>query len=74
MQHVDTNLTNKEVDSSLRKSYKRTYSSYDQDKGNLSLDIWKNAFKEACERLCPIRAGGHDCGCLPMLPKLVSVI
>jgi hypothetical protein len=74
MQHVDTNLTNKEVDSSLRKSYKRTYSSYDQDKGNLSLDIWKNAFKEACERLCPIRAGGHECGCLPMLPKLVSVI
>jgi hypothetical protein len=74
MQHVDTNLTNKEVDSSLRKSYKRTYSSYDQDKGNLSLNIWKNAFKEACERLCPIRAGGHECGCLPMLPKLVSVI
>jgi hypothetical protein len=74
MQHVDTNMTNKEVDSSLRKSYKRTYSSYDQDKGNLSLDIWKNAFKEACERLCPIRAGGHECGCLPMLPKLVSVI
>jgi hypothetical protein len=74
MQHVDTNLTNKEVDSSLRKSYKRTYSSYDQDKGNLSLDIWKNAFKEACERLCPIRAGGHECGCLPMLHKLVSVI
>jgi hypothetical protein len=74
MQHVDTNLTNKEVDSASRKSYKRTYSSYDQDKGNLSLNIWKNAFKEACERLCPIRAGGHDCGCLPMLPKLVSVI
>jgi hypothetical protein len=74
MQHVDTNLTNKEVDSSLRKSYKRTYSSYDQDKGNLSLDIWKNAFKEACERLCPIRAEGHECGCLPVLPKLVSVI
>jgi hypothetical protein len=74
MQHVDTNLTNKKVDSASRNSYKRTYSSYDQDKGNMSLDIWKNAFKEACERLCPIRAGGHECGCLPMLPKLVSVI
>ncbi|WJX29771.1 hypothetical protein P8452_18376 [Trifolium repens] len=71
MQHVDTNLTNKEVDSASSKSYKTTYSSYDQDKGNMSLDIWKNAFKEACERLCPIRAGGHECGCLPMLPKLI---
>nr|KYP50037.1 hypothetical protein KK1_028192 [Cajanus cajan] len=69
MQH--TKLTNKEVGSASRKSYKRTSSSCDQEQGNLSLYIWKKAFREACERLCPIRAGGHECGCLPMLSRLI---
>ncbi|CAK8533137.1 unnamed protein product [Lathyrus sativus] len=71
MQHVDSNITNKEVASTSRKSYQTVSSSCDQDKSNLSLDIWKNAFKETFERLCPIRAGGHECGCLPMLPRLI---
>ncbi|KAI5443443.1 uncharacterized protein LOC127124121 [Lathyrus oleraceus] len=71
MQHVDTNITNKEVASASRKSYRTISSSCDQDKSNLSLDIWKNALKETFERLCPIRAEGHECGCLPMLPKLI---
>ncbi|KAL8267109.1 hypothetical protein R6Q59_004453 [Mikania micrantha] len=39
--------------------------------GNFSIDLWKKAFKDACERLCPAWAGGHDCGCLPVLPRLV---
>lgn len=39
--------------------------------GNLSVELWKKAFKDACERLCPTRAGGHECGCLPILPRLV---
>lgn len=74
MQHVDTNITNKEVAFASRKSYRTISSSCDQDKSNLSLDIWKNALEETFERLCPIRAEGHECGCLPMLPKLVSFI
>lgn len=69
MQHVDTKLTKKEVVSASRIS-----SSCDQEQGNLSLIIWKNAFRETCERLCPIRACGHECGCLPMLPRLVSLL
>ncbi|KAL5080605.1 hypothetical protein RYX36_009026 [Vicia faba] len=71
MQHVDTNITDKEVAYASRKSFRTICSSCDQDKSNLSLDIWKNAFKETFERLCPIRAGGHECGCLPMIPKLI---
>ncbi|TKY46404.1 hypothetical protein E2542_SST28443 [Spatholobus suberectus] len=69
MQH--TKLINKEVISASGKNYRRTSSSCDQEQGNLSLCIWKNAFREACERLCPIRAGGHECGCLPMLSRLI---
>ncbi|XP_026386036.1 uncharacterized protein LOC113281487 [Papaver somniferum] len=38
---------------------------------NYSLDLWRNAFKDAYERLCPVRAGGHECGCLHVLPRLV---
>lgn len=43
----------------------------DQEQGSFSIELWKKAFKDACERLCPIRAGGHECGCLPMLARLV---
>lgn len=39
--------------------------------GTFSIELWKKAFRDTCERLCPIRAGGHECGCLPMLPRLV---
>ncbi|XP_027358816.1 uncharacterized protein LOC113867616 isoform X2 [Abrus precatorius] len=67
----NTSLTNMEVGSVSRKNYRRTSSSCDQEQGNLSLYIWKNAFREASERLCPIRAGGHECGCLSMLPRLI---
>ncbi|THG01982.1 hypothetical protein TEA_002548 [Camellia sinensis var. sinensis] len=44
----------------------------DQEQGSFSIELWKKAFKDACERLCPIRAGGHECGCLPMLARLVN--
>ncbi|XAR48165.1 hypothetical protein NMG60_11030897 [Bertholletia excelsa] len=43
----------------------------DQEQGSFSVELWKKAFKDACERLCPIRAGGHECGCLPVLARLV---
>ncbi|KAG2301939.1 hypothetical protein Bca52824_030590 [Brassica carinata] len=39
--------------------------------GLYAIDLWKNAFKAACERLCPLRGLRKDCGCLPMLAKLV---
>ncbi|KAI8533437.1 hypothetical protein RHMOL_Rhmol10G0010200 [Rhododendron molle] len=53
------------------KTYQRTSSSSDQDQVNISLELWKKAFKDACERICPLRAGGHECGCLPVLPRLI---
>ncbi|KAE9619867.1 hypothetical protein Lal_00040285 [Lupinus albus] len=68
---IDTNLTDTNASSTGRKSYGRITSSSDHEQGNLSLNIWKNAFREACGRICPIRAEGHDCGCLPMLPRLI---
>ncbi|MCD9638724.1 hypothetical protein HAX54_022862 [Datura stramonium] len=42
-----------------------------QKLGKLSVKLWKRALKDACERLCPLRATGHKCGCLPVLPKLL---
>ncbi|MFQ6620637.1 hypothetical protein Gotur_000069 [Gossypium turneri] len=53
------------------KSYGRIPSSSNQDQVNFSLDHWKKAFKDACERLCPVRAAGHECGCLCLLSKLI---
>lgn len=72
MQLVDTNITYKDVGSASKKSFTKMSSSHDHELGNLSLDIWKRAFREACERICPVRAGGHECGCLSVLPRLVS--
>ncbi|KAL6655354.1 hypothetical protein ACP70R_006180 [Stipagrostis hirtigluma subsp. patula] len=43
----------------------------DQQHGNFSIDLWKTAFHDAFSRICPLRAGGHECGCLPVLAKLV---
>lgn len=59
------------MDSDSSKLYRRTSSSIDQQQGNFSLELWKMAFRDACERICPVRAGGHNCGCLPVLSKLV---
>lgn len=43
----------------------------DHQHGNFSIDLWKNAFCDAFSRICPLRSGGHECGCLPVLAKLV---
>ncbi|CAL5418971.1 unnamed protein product [Camellia sinensis] len=43
----------------------------DQEQGSFSIELWKKAFKDACERLCPIQASGHEYRCLPMLARLV---
>ncbi|XP_015893735.3 uncharacterized protein LOC107427853 [Ziziphus jujuba] len=71
MQSVPAKVIDKDIDSGSVKSYSRSSSSCDQEQGSMSLDLWKKAFKDAYERLCPVRAGGHDCGCLPELARLV---
>ncbi|XP_047152141.1 uncharacterized protein LOC124823877 isoform X2 [Vigna umbellata] len=43
----------------------------DQNQGNFSINLWRNAFQDAFQRLCPVRAGGHECGCLPVLARMV---
>lgn len=43
----------------------------DSRQGTVSVEVWKKAILEALRRLCPVRGAGHDCGCLPMLIKMV---
>jgi hypothetical protein len=43
----------------------------DQQQGSFSINLWKIAFQDASQRLCPVRAGGHECGCLPVLARMV---
>ncbi|RCV31759.1 hypothetical protein SEVIR_6G211200v4 [Setaria viridis] len=43
----------------------------DQRQGTFSVNLWKAAFHDAFSRMCPLRSGGHECGCLPVLAKLV---
>ena len=59
--------------SSSKKVYGRKYGIGDHEQGNFSIELWKKAFKDACQRLCPARAGGHECGCLPVLARLVCL-
>ncbi|KAK9725737.1 hypothetical protein RND81_05G165500 [Saponaria officinalis] len=43
----------------------------DQQQGTFSIELWKNAFQTAFQRLCPVRGAGHECGCLPVLARMV---
>ncbi|OVA07872.1 hypothetical protein BVC80_1105g15 [Macleaya cordata] len=43
----------------------------DQQQGSFSINLWTSAFQDAFQRLCPVRAGGHECGCLPVLARMV---
>lgn len=61
-----TAARSRSIGSSSKKTNGRRYSLGDQEQGNFSIELWKKAFEDACERLCPIRAGGHECGCLPV--------
>ncbi|XP_061986604.1 uncharacterized protein LOC133705425 isoform X2 [Populus nigra] len=54
-----------------RKTNARRHGLGDHEQDNFAIDLWKKAFRDACERLCPVRAGGHECGCLPVLSRLV---
>ncbi|KAF7071357.1 hypothetical protein CFC21_076692 [Triticum aestivum] len=55
-----------------KKCYGRITVVGNQQQATLSIDIWKKAFKQASEKICPVRAAGHECGCLPMLAKLIG--
>lgn len=46
----------------------------DQRQGSFSVDLWRNAFQDAFHRICPVRAGGHECGCLPVLARMVGAL
>lgn len=37
-----------------------------------SFELWKTAFHDVSERICPVRAAGHNCGCLSVLSMLVT--
>lgn len=71
MQSGAAKAIRKNVVSDPSKKYLRTLSCSEQEQGSFSMELWKNAFREACERICPVRAEGHQCGCLPILPRLV---
>lgn len=43
----------------------------DQRQGSFSIDLWRGAFQDAFHRLCPVRSGGQECGCLPVLAVMV---
>ncbi|TYK29839.1 Nucleolar protein gar2-related isoform 1 [Cucumis melo var. makuwa] len=43
----------------------------DQQQGNYSVNLWRSTFQDAFQRLCPVRASGHECGCLPVLARMV---
>lgn len=43
----------------------------DEQQGNFSINLWNSAFQDAFNRLCPVRSGGHECGCLPVLARMV---
>ncbi|XP_010496437.1 PREDICTED: uncharacterized protein LOC104773506 [Camelina sativa] len=57
--------------SASKKNFGRTPSSMNQEQGDFSLELWKKAFRDAHERLCPLRASGHECGCLPVPARLI---
>ncbi|KAI3858449.1 hypothetical protein MKW98_021814, partial [Papaver atlanticum] len=71
MQPTPGKSRERRMSSSIRGSYERKSSLSAQEQVNFSLDLWKKAFKDARERLCPVRASGHECGCLPVLARLV---
>ncbi|KAL8191705.1 hypothetical protein R6Q57_028436 [Mikania cordata] len=43
----------------------------DQQPSNFPISLWQNVFHDAFKRLCPLRAKGHECGCLPALARMV---
>ncbi|KAF8087455.1 hypothetical protein N665_0585s0033 [Sinapis alba] len=42
-----------------------------EKQGTFSISLWNNAYREALQRICPVRGAGHECGCLPVLARMV---
>ncbi|PWA61096.1 hypothetical protein CTI12_AA376220 [Artemisia annua] len=59
------------VDSGYNKTCQTTSGSLEHEQVHTSVKLWKTAFMDACERICPVRAAGHDCGCLSVLSMLI---
>ena len=74
MQSAAAKAIDEFIGSGSKKNLGKSSSSGGQDQVNFSLELWKKAFEDACERLCPVRAGGHECGCLPALARLVKLL
>ncbi|KAK9671527.1 hypothetical protein RND81_12G036500 [Saponaria officinalis] len=43
----------------------------DPKQGIFSIKLWIDAFQTAFQKLCPVRAAGSECGCLPVFSKMV---
>lgn len=71
MQTAVAKANGKSKGTNTKKSSASKYGLGDQEQGNFSIELWKKAFRDACERLCPIRTEGHECGCLPLMARLV---
>ncbi|XP_019185838.1 PREDICTED: uncharacterized protein LOC109180610 isoform X2 [Ipomoea nil] len=71
MQPGSAKALSRSMESEISKIYQRTSSSGDEDQGKFSLELWKKAFRDACEKICPVRARGNECGCLHLLSKLI---
>ncbi|CAN8260785.1 unnamed protein product [Cochlearia groenlandica] len=57
--------------SASKKNCGRSQISVNQEQGDFSLELWKKAFRDAHKRLCPLRATGHECGCLSVPARLI---
>ncbi|CAN4101878.1 unnamed protein product [Withania somnifera] len=71
MQSAAATATCNGMEPEINKFCSMTSSSGAEEHGNISLDHWKKALRDSCERICPVRAGGHECGCLHLLSKLI---
>lgn len=60
------------IGSSLKNILEKNRNKGDQGQTRFSLEFWKKAFKDVYDRLCPVRAGGHECACFSLLNRLVN--
>lgn len=65
--------SNRERSSGKKKTSSRRNYLGGNEQASFSIELWRKAFKDAHERLCPIQARGQTCGCLSALIILVSL-
>ncbi|KAK9104182.1 hypothetical protein Scep_021026 [Stephania cephalantha] len=57
--------------SSVNKMLEKNQNKGDQGQASFPLELWKKAFKGVYDRLCPVRAGGHECACFSLMNRLI---